>query len=122
MKNHVVIFCENKSPDEKTIYPDSKVFCLPFIKIQEAMEFCHLEEVYSSYIGFRDGKWQIDLDNKRMRPCVKIDRDGISEKNKDSYIWVMKRINPPQAPYKPYQFPAKEPPNFQASFYDSKYS
>lgn len=119
MKNHVVIFCENKNADGRNIDPDAKTFCLPFFKIQEAMEFCKLEKVNSSYVGYRDGDWRIDLDRTNMEPYISVNINGIHESNKNRYVWVMKRINPPQAPYTQYQAPAKEPPSFLASLYDS---
>jgi hypothetical protein len=112
MKNHAVFFCENKNPEYKKIRPNAKVFCVPFYKIQETMEFCELEEIYSAYLGFRNGRWCIDADKTRMDPYIRITKDGIHENNKKRYVWVMKRISLPQDPCRQYKFPVPEHPNF----------
>lgn len=120
MKNHVVMFCENKNPTAGEISSDSKIFCIPFYKIQEAMEFCELEEIYGTYLGFRHKQWLIDPDKTGMSPYIKITRDGIHEDNKKRFVWVLKKINFPTTPCTHLQSQREDNPSCQGAGHDSK--
>jgi hypothetical protein len=120
LKNYAVIFCENRHPDENIIDLHSKVFCLPFFKIQEAMEFCELEDSRTAYIGFRNGEWKIDLDKTGMQPAIKINKNGIAESNKSEYLWIMKRITPRPEPCMRDQSAGAGFPSFPACSCDSE--
>jgi hypothetical protein len=62
------------------------VFSILCSKIHDAAQFCERERLDFVFLGYRNGEWQTDVSEKKLKYPVKVTTEGLSSEVYDKYI------------------------------------